>query len=127
MVKLWTPQGNKKQTEIDIKLTSIVNYTSKLKIDLTVLRRQLIGIEEDTYELESCLDKLKNEALVVSASQFGLIRGKLNESIKQRDKILLFIKNTKATVADLSRQSEELIKLRSLSDTKIIHIDFGKK
>ncbi len=126
MTDIWTPEGNKKQIEIDVELAALDNHRSRAAIDLAYARKNLIMIEEDLKDLTECLDQLKGDVRIVSIAEFHLIRQSKLDLIRVRQRHLDALTKIKDLMTTIDKQKEELLELRQRSATKILEFDLER-
>lgn len=73
-VELWTPDGNKWQTEIDIKLAELRFHNQQLEELLADSRMNLARMDRSIGELEHHLAFLKTKGIAASMMEFHKIK-----------------------------------------------------
>ena len=127
MTNLWIPDGNKRQTELDIEIASIASHISKIAVDVLVVRRNLIAHEETLAEYEAVIDKLKNQVKIMSLSEYDLLVKNYKRIVESRSFILEDLKKLKKHISDLESRRSVLIILRDKSATKILEFNYSER
>lgn len=117
---IWTPNGNMAQTGIDMELASLESQRDRALFEISTIRKNLICIEEDLYELRACLEQLKGDVLIVSISEFGIIKENYRQSIINRDRQLDLIRTINEAVIGYEDRMSKLEVIREESATKIL-------
>jgi len=120
MVKLWVPSGNKDQTEIDILVSEIDNFLAKAQLDLSLVKQDLSHIDYNLDEYNVCLRHLKTDGLIVSISEYDLIKKQQIQLNWQKKKCLHAIDLIKDSVKTKLEQKSKYLELRKKLETKII-------
>ena len=126
MTRLWLPSGNKKQTEIDVEIAVLDKRINQAKSDLIMIRRDLRMINTDLQELVECIEELKGDVLIVSISEYDLIRSNYLKLLGEKRKCLEFLRSIKDSLEKFNKRRVELIELRKKSATKILEFDYER-
>lgn len=117
---MWTPTGNKIQTEIDISIAKLENIMSRVFLDISCARKDLALTEDFIYELYNCLEHLKSKGIIVSVSEFYLIRKQYDSSKKVKDTIKNNLEILNDKIDKLETEISALKDIRKRAETKIL-------
>ena len=127
MTKLWTPEGNEEQLEIDVKVASLDNYINKVSIDLDRINFRVVELEERSNELRDWLTSLNKKVKIVSIKEYKAIRSELLTVNKQLTSEKNFFKMTLDAIVSYKKTKEDLLILREKAATKILEFNFNER
>ena len=127
MADLWKPNGNKLQTDIDIKIAALDNYISRASLDIIIVRKDLISIESELKEMDECLKQLRDNALIVSISEYDMIQKIHVKTSTARSDCLDILKSLKGSLEAFHAKRVELLGLRDESATKILEFNYDER
>lgn len=117
---IWTPEGNTTQTGIDMEIASLENQRGRALFELSLLRKNLTYIEEVITETKECLDQLKGDVLIVSISEFGIIKDTYNKFIINKTRQIDLIKSINKAISGYEDKIKKLETTRKENSTKIL-------
>jgi len=125
---LWIPDGNNRQTELDIKIAELKSLVLRMKNDLTALRTEIEEVNMILLDVLRAKKKLKQPRYVVSIREYKSL--KIDETLAR-----LTLKDLTDDMVKINKRCElfskkilELQDLRSKLETKILRFpDENKK
>jgi len=123
MTKLWIPEGNEEQTEIDIKIASLDNYINRVTIDIEKFTSRIIELEERSKDLEDWLDSLNKEYKIVSMSEYRSIKSEHLRTSKRLASEKQIYVMAQDTLVGYKKTREDLLTLREKAANKILEFN----
>jgi hypothetical protein len=124
---MWTPTGNNVQTEIDISIARLENLMSRVFMEISCARKDLAMTDDFIYDLYNCMEHLKSKGIVVSVSEFYLIRKQYDSSKKVKATLERNLEILNNKINTLELEIRALKDLRKRAETKILRFKDAPK
>lgn len=121
MSSLWTPEGNKNQTQIDIEIARLRREKRNLRLELRAIYEALTIAEYEIDDIVSIIDEIRSgDHLIISLAAFKGVLSKKKILIHDQERWLVAAEEIEARIEVLDRFIEELLKKREEAKTKIL-------
>lgn len=121
-MRLWTPNGNKWQTEIDVMIAELRYTNQQLEESIAGIKMTLSLLDREISDLEHALSFLKNSDAAVSVFEFHRMKKDLFSSKKAKIREEKRIPDLKQKMADNDREIKRLDEQRIAVRTQVIPI-----
>lgn len=121
-MRLWTPNGNKWQTEIDVMIAELRYNNQQLEETIAGIKMTLSLLDREISDLEHAIFFLKNSDTAVSVFEFHRMKKDLLSSKKAKIREQQRIPDLKQKMSDNDREIKRLDEQRIAVRTQVIPI-----